>query len=46
MDQEADEPSLSTASDGDGAHTEWEHALASSITPRTLLMRGLLESLQ
>jgi glutamate carboxypeptidase len=32
--------------DGDGAHTEWEHGLVSSITPRTLLMRGLLETLQ
>jgi len=32
--------------DGDGAHTEWEHGLISSITPRTLLMRGLLETLQ
>jgi glutamate carboxypeptidase len=32
--------------DGDGAHTEWEHGLVSSIEPRTLLMRGLLETLQ
>jgi glutamate carboxypeptidase len=32
--------------DGDGAHTEWEHGLISSIMPRTLLMRGLLETLQ
>src|SRR5882724_9302923 len=32
--------------DGDGAHTEWEHGLISSIEPRTRLMRGLLESLQ
>jgi glutamate carboxypeptidase len=32
--------------DGDGAHTDWEHGLISSIEPRTLLMRGLLESLQ
>ena len=32
--------------DGDGAHTEWEHALISSVEPRTLLMRGLLETLQ
>jgi glutamate carboxypeptidase len=32
--------------DGDGAHTEWEHGLISSIEPRTLLMRGLLETLQ
>jgi glutamate carboxypeptidase len=31
--------------DGDGAHTEWEHALVSSIEPRTLLMRRLLETL-
>jgi hypothetical protein len=31
--------------DGDGAHTEWEHGLISSIEPRTLLMRGLLETL-
>jgi glutamate carboxypeptidase len=32
--------------DGDGAHTHWEHGLVSSIEPRTLLMRGLLETLQ
>jgi glutamate carboxypeptidase len=32
--------------DGDGAHTEWEHGLISSIEPRTLLMQGLLETLQ
>ena len=32
--------------DGDGAHTEWEHGLISSIEPRTHLMRGLLETLQ
>lgn len=32
--------------DGDGAHTHWEHGLISSIAPRTLLMRGLLETLQ
>jgi glutamate carboxypeptidase len=32
--------------DGDGAHTEWEHGLVSSIEPRTMLMRGLLETLQ
>ena len=32
--------------DGDGAHTEWEHDLISSIEPRTRLMRGLLETLQ
>jgi glutamate carboxypeptidase len=31
--------------DGDGAHTEWEHGLVSSIEPRTLLMRRLLETL-
>ncbi len=31
--------------DGDGAHTDWEHALVSSIEPRTLLMRRLLETL-
>jgi glutamate carboxypeptidase len=32
--------------DGNGAHTEWEHGLVSSIEPRTMLMRGLLETLQ
>jgi glutamate carboxypeptidase len=32
--------------DGDGAHTEWEYGLVSSIEPRTLLMRRLLETLQ
>jgi glutamate carboxypeptidase len=32
--------------DGEGAHTEWEHGLISSIVPRTRLMRGLLETLQ
>jgi glutamate carboxypeptidase len=32
--------------DGDGAHTEWEHGFVSSIAPRTLLMRGLLETLR
>jgi glutamate carboxypeptidase len=32
--------------DGDGAHTEWEHGYVSSIEPRTLLIRGLLETLQ
>jgi glutamate carboxypeptidase len=32
--------------DGDGAHTEWEHGLISSIEPRVRLMRGLLETLQ
>jgi glutamate carboxypeptidase len=31
--------------DGDGAHTEWEHGFVSSIVPRTLLMRRLLETL-
>lgn len=31
--------------DGDGAHTEWEYGLVSSIEPRTLLMRRLLETL-
>src|SRR5262245_8121154 len=31
--------------DGDGAHTEWEHGLVSSIAPRTLLMRRLFETL-
>jgi glutamate carboxypeptidase len=31
--------------DGEGAHTEWEHALISSIMPRARLMRGLLETL-
>src|SRR5262245_41259843 len=32
--------------DGDGAHTDWEHGFISSIEPRTLLMRRLLETLQ
>jgi glutamate carboxypeptidase len=32
--------------DGDGAHTGWEHALVSSIEPRTLLMQRLLETLE
>jgi glutamate carboxypeptidase len=32
--------------DGDGAHTGWEHALISSIEPRTRLMRRLLETLE
>ncbi len=32
--------------DGDGAHTGWEHALISSIAPRTLLMQRLLETLE
>ncbi len=32
--------------DGDGAHTHWEHGLISSIAPRTMLMRGLLETLR
>lgn len=31
--------------DGDGAHTDWEHGLVSSIVPRTLLMQRLLETL-
>jgi glutamate carboxypeptidase len=31
--------------DGDGAHTGWEHALISSIEPRTRLMQRLLETL-
>lgn len=31
--------------DGDGAHTDWEYALISSIAPRRLLMRRLLETL-
>jgi len=31
--------------DGDGAHTDWEHGLVSSIEPRTLLMQRLLETL-
>lgn len=31
--------------DGDGAHTEWEHGLISSIEPRTLLMQRLIETL-
>ncbi|HEX2655739.1 MAG TPA: M20 family metallopeptidase [Xanthobacteraceae bacterium] len=31
--------------DGDGAHTDWEHGLISSIEPRTMLMRRLLETL-
>jgi len=32
--------------DGDGAHTGWEHALISSIEPRTRLMQRLLETLE
>jgi glutamate carboxypeptidase len=32
--------------DGDGAHTGWEHALVSSIEPRTRLMQRLLETLE
>src|SRR5215470_6392276 len=32
--------------DGDGAHTGWEHALVSSIEPRTLLMQRLFETLE
>jgi len=31
--------------DGDGAHTEWEYALASSFVPRSLLMQRLIETL-
>ena len=31
--------------DGEGAHTDWEHALVSSIEPRMLLMQRLLETL-
>jgi glutamate carboxypeptidase len=31
--------------DGDGAHTDWEHGYVSSIEPRTMLMRRLLETL-
>jgi glutamate carboxypeptidase len=31
--------------DGEGAHTEWEHAFVSSIVPRARLMQGLLETL-
>ena len=31
--------------DGEGAHTNWEWALASSIEPRLLLMSRLLETL-
>ncbi|MGE0751512.1 MAG: M20 family metallopeptidase [Variibacter sp.] len=31
--------------DGEGAHTEWEHAFISSIVPRARLMQGLLETL-
>jgi glutamate carboxypeptidase len=32
--------------DGDGAHTDWEHGLVSSIVPRTLLMQRLMETLE
>jgi glutamate carboxypeptidase len=32
--------------DGDGAHTNWEHGLVSSIVPRMRLMQRLLETLQ
>ena len=32
--------------DGNGAHTEWEHALVSSIEPRVRLLRRLLETLE
>ena len=31
---------------GNGARAQWKHGLISSIEPRTLLMRGLLETLQ
>jgi glutamate carboxypeptidase len=31
--------------DGEGAHTEWEHAYVSSIVPRAKLLQGLLETL-
>ena len=31
--------------DGDGAHTNHEHALYSSIAPGTRLMMGLMETL-
>jgi len=31
--------------DGEGAHTDWEHAFVSSIEPRTLLLRRLFETL-
>jgi glutamate carboxypeptidase len=32
--------------DGEGAHTDWEHALVSSIEPRMLLLRRLFETLE
>jgi glutamate carboxypeptidase len=32
--------------DGEGAHTNWEHALISSIEPRMLLLQRLLETLE
>jgi glutamate carboxypeptidase len=32
--------------DGDGAHTNHEHLLFSSITPRTRLLQGLMERLE
>jgi glutamate carboxypeptidase len=32
--------------DGEGAHTDWEHALISSIEPRLLLMQRLFETLE
>lgn len=32
--------------DGDGAHTEWEYGLVSSIEPRTLLLQRLIETLE
>src|SRR5215470_994116 len=31
--------------DGEGAHTDWEHAFVSSIEPRMLLLRRLFETL-
>ena len=32
--------------DGDGAHTNHEHLLFSSIEPRTRLLQGLMERLE
>ncbi len=32
--------------DGDGAHTEWEYGLVSSIEPRALLLQRLIETLE
>jgi glutamate carboxypeptidase len=31
--------------DGEGAHTDWEHAFFSSIEPRLLLLQRLFETL-